>query len=284
MEHDFKFPNINIFTIAYNQEIVENSEPGYLILDHTDNERSDWREYWPIRKYIQNHKLVENDFYGFFSPKFSSKTKLSSQSVFDALSEIKLDDFDVISFSPFIDQIAWYKNQFEQTLHTSRDILPALEFSKELLFSGLNTAAYYSSSMDTIFCNYFIATGRFWNEWHTCCEKIFCIAEDTSDAHSHLFSASTAYGKTREARKTFIIERIASMLIKAKNFRSIGIKNMPHTFAIAEFSSLIKDLIHLDSLKIAYNTTGNLLFRDAFEDDRVETLEKLRLLRVYLIK
>lgn len=277
-------PNINIFQIFYSDESRSIIDPGFIPLSNMANERPDWFEYWPIRKYIQNNKLVENNFYGFFSPKFSAKTKLSSQSVFNALNEINLSDFDVISFSPFIDQIAWYKNQFEQTLHTSRDILPALEFSKKLLFPEFNIDAYYSSSMDTIFCNYFIATGKFWNEWHTCCEKIFCIAEDTSDAHSHLFSASTAYGKTREARKTFIIERIASMLIKAKNFRSIGIKNMPHTFAIAEFSSLIKDLIHLDSLKIAYNTTGNLLFRDAFEDDRVETLEKLRLLRLYLIK
>jgi len=59
---------------------------------------------------------------------------------------------------------------------------------------------------------------------------------------------------------------------------------MPHTFAIAEFSNLIKDLIRLDSLKIAYIKTGNHYFRDAFEEDRVETLEKLRLLRLYLIK
>ena len=277
-------PDINIFQIFYSDESRSMIDPAFIPLSNMANERPDWFEYWPIRKYIQNHKLVENDYYGFFSPKFCSKTKLSSQSVFDALNEIKLDDYDVISFSPFIDQIAWYKNQFEQTLHTSRDILPALEFSKELLFPGLNTDTYYSSSMDTIFCNYFIATGRFWNEWHTCCEKIFCIAEDTTNSHSLLFSAPTIYGKSQQDRKTFIIERIASMLIKVKDYKSIGIKNMPHTFAIAEFANLINDLIRLDSLKIAYNKTGNHCFRDAFEVDRVETLEKLRLLRLYLIK
>ena len=56
-------------------------DPGFLVLDNSANERSDWFEYWPIRKFLLGRPLQEDAFYGFLSPRFGSKTNLSAAAV-----------------------------------------------------------------------------------------------------------------------------------------------------------------------------------------------------------
>src|SRR5450631_2451528 len=58
-------------------------DPGFEVLDNSTNERPDWYEYWPIRKFLFNETLDENAFYGFLSPKFKLKTNLSAAEVGD---------------------------------------------------------------------------------------------------------------------------------------------------------------------------------------------------------
>ena len=135
-----------------------------------------------------------------------------------------------------------------------------------------------------IFCNYFIATGSFRLEWFNTCEKIFHIAENYSNPNNHFYTTTTPYNQTSPHIKTFIIERIANLLIKNNNFRSTVILSSTPTFAISEFSGLIKELILLDSLKISYNLTGRLNFIEQFSLLRSEVISKLVLLRNPLIK
>ena len=52
-------------------------DPGFDVLDNSTNERPDWYEYWPIRKFLLNGPLDEDAFYGFLSPKFRLKTNLA---------------------------------------------------------------------------------------------------------------------------------------------------------------------------------------------------------------
>ena len=70
--------SIFIHQIFYNAYTEKSLDQGFIPLDNSDNVRPDWREYWPIRKYLINNELNENDLYGFFSPKFKEKTGLSA--------------------------------------------------------------------------------------------------------------------------------------------------------------------------------------------------------------
>ena len=72
---------IHLYHIAYSQETLQSAPAEFLILDNLKNERPDWFEYWPIRNFLNSSVLNENDFYGFFSPKFSLKTGLNAASV-----------------------------------------------------------------------------------------------------------------------------------------------------------------------------------------------------------
>ena len=275
---------LNIFQIYYSEDTRDSIEEGFIPLSNMSNERPDWFEYWPIRNYILNNQLNKKYFYGFLSPKFSKKTNLNFNTIIKSLNSIQIDNFDVISFSPFYDQISFYKNIFEQTSFTSPDVLPSLNYSAKMLFPNFDVNNYLSSSLDTIFCNYFIATGSFWLEWFNVCEKIFHIAENYSDPNNHFYTTTTTYNKTSPHIKTFIIERIANLLIKNNNFRSTVILSPTPTFAISEFSDLIKELILLDSLKISYNLTARLSFIEQFSLIRTEVIDKLVLLRNPSIK
>jgi hypothetical protein len=45
-------PDIKLYQIVYSQKTLENIGAGYLPLDNLDGARNDWREYWPIRKFL----------------------------------------------------------------------------------------------------------------------------------------------------------------------------------------------------------------------------------------
>ena len=102
-----------LYRIAYSEETAQDIEPGYLMLDNLANERPDWFEYWPIRRFLQNERLDESAFYGFFSPKFLAKTGLDHSAVVDFV-RAKSENADVVLFSPQADMNAFFLNVFEQ--------------------------------------------------------------------------------------------------------------------------------------------------------------------------
>jgi hypothetical protein len=74
---------MKVYQIYYSDETRKSNDSGFLQLDNLGNDRPDWREYWPIRKYLLENTLDENTFYGFLSPKFKDKTGLSSDQVYE---------------------------------------------------------------------------------------------------------------------------------------------------------------------------------------------------------
>jgi hypothetical protein len=71
-------PAIFIYQILNHYTKPGDLDPGFLVLDNSSNERPDWFEYWPIRKFLLSEPLDEESFYGFLSPKFKYKTNLSA--------------------------------------------------------------------------------------------------------------------------------------------------------------------------------------------------------------
>src|SRR6202011_4516490 len=90
----------------------EDLDPSCLVLDNSANERPDWYEYWPIRKFLLNEELDEDAFYGFLSPKFKHKTNLSAGAVRDFILAAE-PDTDVVLFSPSIHNSAYFLSVFE---------------------------------------------------------------------------------------------------------------------------------------------------------------------------
>ena len=50
-------PDIHIFQILNHYTSRRELDAGFGVVDNAANERPDWFEYWPIRKFLLNHAL-----------------------------------------------------------------------------------------------------------------------------------------------------------------------------------------------------------------------------------
>ena len=252
---------MHIYQILTHYTSRQELDPGFGVLDNSANERPDWFEYWPIRKFLLGEALDENAFYGFFSPKFRLKTNLSAAAVRDFI--LTADSpADVILFSPSIHNSAYYWNVFDHgefehpgLKHVATQLLERLDLPHDL-------DSLVSDSRNTVYSNYFIAKPRFWRAWLAVNEKMFAIAETPADALGRALRSPTSYrGGSNVQMKVFIMERMATLLLTVDHSFTARARD-----PFAAHSRLYKLPVALacDALKIAYATQGRAQYRDVF--------------------
>jgi hypothetical protein len=236
-------------------------DPGFDVLDNSSNERPDWYEYWPIRRFLLNEPLDENAFYGFLSPKFKLKTNLSAAEVRDFLEESDAAT-DVVLFSPSIHNSAFYLNVFEHgnaehpgLLQVANDFFARIHHPQPL-------KTLVSDSRNTVHSNYFIAKPRFWRAWLDVTEKLFAIAESAEDPLGLRLRTTTPYRGRRDVQmKIFLMERLATwILITDASFTA----RAHDPFASRSRIYKLPVAIICDALKIAYTTQGRRQYLDVF--------------------
>jgi hypothetical protein len=252
---------MHIYQILNHYTSRQELDPGFGVLDNSANERPDWFEYWPIRKFLLHEPLEEDAFYGFLSPKFKLKTSLS----YDAVRGFILEagpETDVILLSPSIHNSAYYLNVFE---HGDAEH-PGLKSVAARLLERLdlpgNLDALVSDSRNTVHSNYFIAKPRFWRAWLAINEKLFAIAETPSDALGEALRSPTTYrGDSNVQMKIFIMERMATWLLTCGgNFAA----RVHDPFVARSRLYKLPLAIVCDALKIAYATQGRAQYKDVF--------------------
>ena len=100
-------PPLHVHQILNHYTPRQALDPGFVVLDNSANERPDWFEYWPIRKFLLDEALDENAFYGFLSPKFRVKTNLSAAAG-ARLHRARRSRHRRLLFSPSIHNSAYY--------------------------------------------------------------------------------------------------------------------------------------------------------------------------------
>lgn len=251
----------HIYQILTHYTPRQDLDPGFGVLDNSANERPDWFEYWPIRKFLLGEALDENAFYGFLSPKFRLKTNLSAAAVREFISAID-SAADVILFSPSIHNSAYYWNVFDHgdsehpgLKDTARQLLERLGLPHDL-------DSLVSDSRNTVYSNYFVAKPRFWRAWLALNEKMFAIAETPIDALGQALRSPTSYRSGSNVQmKVFIMERVATLLLTVDRSFTVRVRD-----PFAARSRLYKLPVALvcDALKIAYATQGRGQYRDVF--------------------
>jgi hypothetical protein len=257
-------PAVQIYQILNHYTSREELDPGFSVLDNSANERPDWFEYWPIRRFLLEEALDENTFYGFLSPKFKLKTSLSA----DAVREFILaadSAVDVVLLSPSIHNSAYYLNVFE---HGDAEH-PGLKNVAKTLFErlGLNgdLDALVSDSRNTVHSNYFIAKPRFWRAWLVINEKMYEIAETPGDALGEALRAPTTYrGGKQVQMKIFVMERIATWLLTGGRESGGFVARVRDPFVARSRIYKLPIAIVCDALKIAYATEGRSQYKDVF--------------------
>jgi len=252
---------MHIFQILNHYTAPEELDPGFGVLDNSANERPDWFEYWPIRRYLLSEALDEAAFYGFLSPKFRQKTSLSAAAVRDFI--LAADSAtDVVLFSPSIHNSAYYLNVFE---HGDAEHPGLKEVARRLLerlaLPG-NLDSLVSDSRNTVHSNYFIAKPRFWRAWLKITEQMFDIAETPGDPLAGALCAPTSYRGSRSVQmKIFVMERIATWLLMTD---ASFVASARDPFAARARIYKLPVAVVCDALKIAYATQGRGQYRDVF--------------------
>ena len=252
---------LHIYQILSHYTSPRELDPGFEVLDNSANERPDWYEYWPIRRFLLNEALDEDAFYGFLSPKFKLKTSLSSAAVREFI--LASDGAtEVILFSPSIHNSAYYLNVFE---HGDAEH-PGLKSVAKRLFERLGLPSdldsLVSDSRNTVHSNYFIAKPRFWKAWLAINEKMFAIAETPSDALGEALRTPTRYrGGSNVQMKIFVMERIATWLLTTD--RSFAVRVRDPFVARSRLYKLPAAIV-CDALKIAFATQGRAQYKDVF--------------------
>jgi hypothetical protein len=258
---------VEIRQIFYSEETRRQLDPGFIALDNC-GQRPDWREYWPMRHYLQNHTLDENTLYGFFSPTFGGTTTLTSAAVHEFLATVPAE-IDVIGFSPFFDQGAVFQNTFEQAAANDPNLWPVFERAIAFVAPGLDPHKAVMDSRHSVFCNYFVATPAFWRRWLAVNEVLFAVAEAGTSALAQLLNAPISHPSGSVAAKVFVQERIVSLLLRVEphwRVRHFDPLRLPMSGSIV--SPYRADLLVLDALKTAAIEHGGENYVQLFEQVR----------------
>jgi hypothetical protein len=243
----------SIHQIYYSEQTRAELDPGFLPLDNSANERPDWREYWPMRRFLRDIQLDPERYYGFFSPRFGRKTHLTAAAVHEFLRQ-RDGSADVISFSPFFDQMAFALNIMELAI-VDHDCRETFAQCAALVAPQFQINRSVMSSRDTVYCNFFVAKPRFWARWLGKCEVLFDIAEDGLTPLGQALNRVVNYGAVAAPAKVFVIERVASLLLWSEKewvFDSYDTALLPNASTRLLEVVSVPDLLILDALKIAY--------------------------------
>lgn len=245
--------------IYYSPESFQALDPGFIPLNNSQG-RQDWMEYWPIRQYFLNTPVGDDELVGFFSPRFFEKTGMTAA---DVQAQIDANPGqDVYLFNPYFHLAAWHPNLFVQASGTHYGIGEVFNGVLELLDIHTDVNQSIMSSMDTVYCNYFVAKLDFWKKWLMISEFVFQLSEENQHPIGQVLRGDTNYHRGQMPLKIFIIERIASYLLnQTKNFQvtpTILIKNIQ--YYSSKNIDIVKLLNDLNDNKIMFQKSGQESF------------------------
>ncbi len=269
--HKAGMSGIFIYSILNHYTKPDELDPGFLVLDNSSNERPDWYEYWPIRKFLLHEPLDEDAFYGFLSPRFKQKTNLSSAAVHDFV-RIDIEGTDVVLLSPTLRGAAYYLNVFEFGEAVHPGLLEVATQFLERIGAPMNLRDLVTTSRNEVFSNYMIGKPKFWRAWLHVTEQLFAIAETPNDPIGAALCTPTTYRGSREVHmKIFIMERLATWVLLRNPTMVVRVRD---PFATRSRAYKLPGAIICDALKIAYLANGHQQeYKDLFH--LVSKLRKL---------
>jgi hypothetical protein len=266
-----------IYQIYYSPESYAALDTGFIPLDNT-NGSSSIHEYGAIREFFLNNAVGDDELIGFFSPRFYEKTGLTATDVYSHI-EINAGK-EVYLFNPFFHLCAWNKNIFDQGEVGHPGLIRAINDILQLLNININVNALVMSSINTVYCNYFVAKMSFWKKWLAISEFVFQLAGADESNLSSSLNNNTNYHRGPVPMQVFIIERIASFLLTASGPWNTSVKfiykDMQY-MANSDFPFLEK-MHMLDALKTSFIQTNNNIYMKSFDIEKEKMIEEYSLI------
>jgi hypothetical protein len=252
-----------IYQILNHYTAPSDLDPGFGVVDNSSNERPDWYEYWPMRKFLLNEPLDEDSFYGFLSPKFRQKTNLSAAAAREFVS-MESATTDVVLLSPSLHWTAYHLNVFKYGDAVHPGLLKVADRFFRQIGKPTDLDNLVTTSRNEVYSNYMIGKPRFWRTWLKVTERLFEIAESPADPLGAALREPTAYrGGNSVPMKIFIMERIATWILVRD---STLVARVRDPFLTGKRLYKLPGAIACDALKIAYADAGRRAqYKDVFQ-------------------
>jgi len=206
-----------VYQIFYDEQSKAMLDPGFIPIDNTASERPDWYEFWVIYQFLMHNELHPDCWYGFLSPRFHEKTRLTSQMVYDTLNQQPAEG-EVALFSPYWDWIAYFLNVFELADHSHPGLTDLSQDFCNLVGLDVQLRKLVNCASNGVFCNYIVAKPRFWDRWLWMADRLFEVAEyEAPEKYSQAVPHRPTEAPTQI--KVFIQERFASIILSSEPFR-----------------------------------------------------------------
>lgn len=212
---------IYIHQIFYDELSQAKLMPGFLPLNNTRNARPDWFEFPLILDFLRSNTLQEDAWYGFVSPKFRHKTGMDANAVIQKIQH-EGHHADVLLLTVAWDQAAYFLNPWEQGEMMHPGIRELSQRFLDHVDYPVNLYSLVCDSSSTQFANFVIAKKVYWQQWQILAEKFWAYVETGMPSAHGLSDVTHYYGKkTHYPMKTFVQERLASLILATGDFRVI---------------------------------------------------------------
>jgi len=210
---------IELYQIFYNDETRAAVRPELIPLDNCEGPHG-WFEFWPILNFLRENELSENVWYGFFSPKFPEKARVSLEEVFSLVSKNPCAEVALVSYR-------WklLATQLNPWLSGERNHPGLLRCSERFLSSighRLDLETTVCDFTTSSFSNYVIAKKAYWVAWKEIAEEYLRYVESggASLADNHM----TPYKESSDTPlRAFVQERFLSVVLLSNEFRTVHI-------------------------------------------------------------
>jgi predicted O-linked N-acetylglucosamine transferase (SPINDLY family) len=265
--------DLTLYRVVYSPEGLAELESGYSVLDNLAQDRLDWQEYWPIRKFLLTASLDENRFYGFLPHDFRKRTSLSFEDAAGFVGSVD-PSTDVVIFGHQPDIGALFKNVFESKLILDHEYMAVSQKVFDLIGYAVDLDRLVMDSRSIVFNGCFAAKPRFWRVWFDMTEKLFALAEDS--VHGAELQAEfvdpAAYSGVIQ-RKALLIESVASLLLSTQKRWKTATGNPFGAAWSRQFAHAMKEAVISDALKIAFNDRGFPEYIGAYNRIREEVFK-----------
>jgi hypothetical protein len=202
-----------------------NEQQKKLVDNHSIPLNASWNSggnEYELFKYIKNNQGNESDSpWGLVSWKFTAKCQLKIGEFVSFSEKYLRNGYDCVFINPMIGNEAIYLNVWEQGKDCGHHGIDKVETFLTTHFDTNITAIMSNETF--AFCNYFIATNKFWDQYFRYIEKALSLLQQESQLKSDIglaYSSSANYQRnTSLSLRPFVIERLFSSFLHTTNLK-----------------------------------------------------------------
>lgn len=178
--------NAIIYQIYYNQQQLQSLDEAFIPLDVSHKNNPRWCEY---QVFLDNVTTIEEgmaDYFGFLSWKFFMKTHLCGRDFLKAMTFAEAAD--VYFINPYETSIAGlYKSVWSQLESVFPGVMPRIQHCLNEAGYDLDLSAMIMSKDQMTFCNYWIGSKAFWQEYMAFTRPLYDYLEFDLDEKSRTY-------------------------------------------------------------------------------------------------